>query len=128
VFFCPASADHAGFTALIWSVTMRLLVASLLMTVAGAPAYAQSQQQCEALARPVEAKMAPLQQRKENAKPTPQDCAQAKEVIKAYIQYQAQADKLNCPFAFVGGQKIGGAAERADLLADIKKDYSENCR
>jgi hypothetical protein len=105
---------------------MRLLVASLLL-IAGASAHAQSQQQCEALFKPIEARLEPLQQQT-NDKPTPQACAQAREVIKAYTQYQAQADKMNCPFAYAGSQKIGGAAERADMMADMKKAYSAKCR
>lgn len=35
---------------------------------------------------------------------------------------------MNCPFAYVGGQKLGGAAERADLIADIKAAHNEKCR
>jgi hypothetical protein len=107
---------------------MRLFIASLLIITAGSTstAYAATQQQCEVLAKPMEAKMAVLQ--KDDGKPTPQFCARTSEVIKLYVDYQAQADKLNCPFAYVSGQKIGGAAERADLIMDMKKAYSEKCR
>jgi hypothetical protein len=107
---------------------MRLFVASLLMITAGSlsTAYAATQHQCEALMKPMDDKMAVLQ--KEDAKPTPQSCARANEVIKLYADYKVQADKLNCPFAYVSGQQIGGAAERADLIADMKKAYSEKCR
>lgn len=94
---------------------------------AGSAAWAATQQQCEALMKPMEAKFAGMP-RMDEGKPTPQSCARANEVIKAYVEYQAQADKLNCPFAYVSGQKIGGAAERADLIADMKKAYSEKCR
>lgn len=105
---------------------MRLLIASLLTITVGSSAYAATQQQCEALSKPMDAKMAVLQ--KDDGKPTPQSCARASEVIKLYVDYQGQADKLNCPFAYVSGQKIGGAAERAQLVADLKGAYREQCR
>jgi hypothetical protein len=105
---------------------MRLLIASLLAITACSTAYAATQQQCEELAKPMEAKMAVLQ--KDDNKPTPQSCARASEIIKSYVSYQGQADKLNCPFAYVSGQKFGGAAERAELIADMKKAYSDKCR
>ena len=106
---------------------MRILVASLL-TVAASSAFAATQQQCEALMKPVEAKLAGMPKLEDDSKPSPQTCARGREVIKSYVDYTAQADKLNCPFAFVSGQKIGGAAERADLIADMKQAYSEKCR
>ncbi len=106
---------------------MRLFIASLLTITACSTAYAATQQQCEALAKPVEARMDALQ-RLDDGKPTPQNCARANEVIKMYVGYQAQADKLNCPFAYLSGQKIGGAAERADLVSDMKQAYGEKCR
>lgn len=110
---------------------MRSLIALFLAASTGV-AVAATQQQCEALAKPVEAKIDALQKldekRKENTKPSPQVCARGKEVLSMYIEYTAQADKLNCPFAFSSGQKIGGAAERADLIADLKKAYIEECR
>jgi len=106
---------------------MRLLIATLLTITAGSTAYAATQQQCEALAKPIEAKMDALQRIDED-KPTRQDCSRASEVIKLYGAYQAQADKLNCPFAYASGQKIGGAAERANLAGDMKQAYNEKCR
>jgi hypothetical protein len=90
-------------------------------------AHAATQQQCESLLKPIEAKTASLQNH-HSRKPTPQDCARGAELIKMYVTYQSEADKLNCPFAFVSGQKIGGAAERAELVAELKKSYSEECR
>ena len=106
---------------------MRLFLAALLTIAAASTAHAATQQQCEALFKPIEAKMDGIQRIDEN-KPTPQDCARANEVIKMYVSYQAQADKLNCPFAYVSGQKIGGKAERADLISEMKQGYSEKCR
>jgi hypothetical protein len=107
---------------------MRLVLAALLTMTCGLTAtHAATQQQCEALAKPVEAKIDSLPDIK-GGKPSPQDCARASEVIKLYTSYQAQADRMSCPFAYAGGQKIGGAAERADLLADIKQAYAEKCR
>lgn len=105
---------------------MRLLIAALLTTATFA-AHAATQQQCEALIKPIEAKMAGLQ-RTNDSKPTPESCARAKEVIGLYVDYKVKADKLDCPFAFVSGQKIGGAEERADLISDLKKAYAEKCR
>jgi hypothetical protein len=105
---------------------MRLLVASILMFVAGGAAHAESQQQCEALYKPVDAKLVAVAEAGE--KPTPQACAKAKDAIKAFSQYQAQADKMGCAFAYIPGQRIGGAAERADLLADMQKAYKEKCK
>lgn len=107
---------------------MRLVLTALLtMTAALQTAHAATQQQCETLAKPVEAKIATMQDMHEG-KPTAQDCARAAEVLKLYASYQSQADRLNCPFAYVSGQKIGGAQERADLMADMKKAVSEKCR
>lgn len=107
---------------------MRLALTAFFMIASAAhTAHAATQQQCEQLAKPVEAKIAGIQNMKEG-KPTAKDCASTAEIIKMYASYQAQADKLNCPFAYVGGQKLGGAEERADLLADIKQAYGEKCR
>lgn len=104
----------------------RLLLASSV-ALAATTAHAATQQQCEALMKPVEAKMEGIQ-KLDDGKASPQNCARAKEVIRLYVDYQGQADKLNCPFAYVSGQKIGGAAERADLIAELKKSYAEKCR
>lgn len=106
---------------------MRLALAALLTITGLQTAHAATQQQCEALLKPVETKVASLPKMREG-KPSPQDCARASDAIKLYVGYQVQADQLNCPFAYVGGQKIGGAPERAELIADIKKAYSEKCR
>lgn len=106
---------------------MRILIVSVLAML-GNLAFAATQQQCEALMKPVEAKMATMPQSVEDSKPSPQTCARSKDVIKTYVDYTAQADRLNCPFAFVSGQKVGGAAERAELIADMKKAFSEQCR
>jgi len=107
---------------------MRLFLAALLTMTGGlTAAHASTQQQCEALLKPVSAKIASLPDIK-NRKPTPQECAQSAEAIKMYVGYQAQADRMNCAFAYVGGQKIGGAEERAELLADIRKAHAEKCR
>ncbi|HEY0844753.1 MAG TPA: hypothetical protein VGE12_05270 [Noviherbaspirillum sp.] len=107
---------------------MRLLLTALFMMASGLHnVHAATQQQCETLAKPVEAKIASLPDMDE-IKPTKRDCTRAAEAIKMYAGYQAQADRLNCPFAYLNGQTIGGAAERADLLADMKQAYSEKCR
>jgi len=107
---------------------MRLFLAALFTMTAGLPmAHAATQQQCETLAKPIEAKIAGFQKMRDG-KPTAQDCARSSELIKLYIDYQAHADRLNCPFAYVGGQKLGGASERADLIADIKQAHNEKCR
>lgn len=107
---------------------MRLVLAALLTMTAGLQTvHAATQQQCESLSKPVEEKISGLQDMHEG-KPSAQDCARTAEVIKLYASYRVQADRMNCPFAYVGGQKIGGASERADLLADIKQAYSEKCR
>lgn len=107
---------------------MRLILTALLAMTAGlSSAHAATQQQCETLAKPVEAKIAALQDIPEG-KPNPRDCARTAEAIKMYATYQTQADRMNCPFAYASGQKIGGAAERAELLADMKKAHSEHCR
>lgn len=104
---------------------MRLILTVLLTCCVASTAYAASQKECEALMKPVNAKLEGVQRLD---KPTPKACAQSGEAIKAYVEYQAQADKLNCPFAYVSGQKIGGAAERADLINDMKAAYKEKCR
>ncbi|HYD97303.1 MAG TPA: hypothetical protein VEC01_18405 [Noviherbaspirillum sp.] len=107
---------------------MRLVLAALLtMTSALNTAHAATQQQCESLIKPLEAKIDSLPHMRGN-KPTSKDCASAAEMIKLYAGYQVQADRMNCPFAYVAGQAIGGAPERADLIAEIKKAYSEKCR
>lgn len=106
---------------------MCLILTLILALGAVSTAYAATQKECEALMKPVEAKLAGIQ-RLDKGKPTPQACAQSGEAIKSYVEYQAQADKLNCPFAYVSGQKIGGAAERADLINDMKAAYKEKCR
>ncbi|WP_205609942.1 hypothetical protein [Noviherbaspirillum galbum] len=106
---------------------MRILIVTFLAMTA-ASTFAASQQQCEALMKPVEAKLSGMPKLDDDSKPSPQTCARGRDVIKNYVDYAAQADKLNCPFAFVSGQQIGGAAERADLIADMKKAYSEKCR
>ncbi|RJF92660.1 hypothetical protein [Noviherbaspirillum saxi] len=103
------------------------LFALFAMTTGINTANAASQQQCEALLKPIEAKMDRMQSM-DTGKPTPQACARGAEMIKMYVSYKAEADKLNCPFAFVSGQKVGGAPERAELIADMKKAYSEQCR
>lgn len=107
---------------------MRLTMSALFMiALATQTAHAATQQQCESLAKPVEAKIAGIQDMHEG-KPSAKDCARTAEVIKMYAGYQAQADKLDCPFAYVSGQKLGGAPERAELLADMKQAYGEKCR
>ncbi|HYD60271.1 MAG TPA: hypothetical protein VEC35_07945 [Noviherbaspirillum sp.] len=107
---------------------MRLILAALFTMTAGlSVAHAAAQQQCETLAKPVETKIASLPDMKEG-KPSAQDCARASEVIKLYTSYKSQADGMNCPFAYVGGQKIGGATERAELLDDMKQAHREKCR
>lgn len=106
---------------------MRSLIA-IPLAVSCATAFASTQPKCEALMKPVEAKMAVMQKLDDDTNPSPQTCARGKEVINMYVEYTAQADKLNCPFAFVSGQKIGGASERADLIADMRKAYKEKCR
>lgn len=107
---------------------MRLVLAALLTITGGlTAAHAATQQQCEALAKPVETKIASLPDMEEG-KPSAQDCARASEVIKLYTSYKAQADGMSCPFAYAGGQKIGGATERAELLNDIKQAHREKCR
>jgi len=108
---------------------MRLILAAVLALTVGTTAHAQNQQQCEALAKPIEAKIAPFQNDDpEDEKATPQRCAQTKELIKLYEEYKVKADKLNCPFAYVEGKKLGGADMRVELLADIKQAYKEKCR
>ena len=107
---------------------MRFMLTALLAVTVGTAAHAQNQQQCEALAKPVEAKIASLQNDDpEDERATPQRCAQAKEVIKLYEAYKVKADKLNCPFAYVEGKKLGGPQMRAELVADIKQAYKEKC-
>lgn len=107
---------------------MRLVLAALLTVTSGLhAAHAATQQQCEALLKPVEEKVAGFEKMRGD-KPTPQDCARSSDLIKLYTTYQKQADGMNCPFAYVAGQKIGGAAERADMLADIKQAHNEKCR
>lgn len=107
---------------------MRLAITALFMfTLTAQCAHAATQQQCETLAKPVEAKISGIQDMHEG-KPSAKDCARTAEAIKMYADYQTQADKLNCPFAYMGGQKIGGAPERAELLADMKQAYGEKCR
>jgi len=99
----------------------------LTITAGLHPAHAATQQQCEALLKPVEAKVATLPKIRDR-KPTPQECARSAEAIKLYTSYQAQADSMNCPFAYVAGQTFGGAPERAELIADLKKSHNETCR
>ncbi|WP_148415736.1 hypothetical protein [Noviherbaspirillum massiliense] len=106
---------------------MRLLIATLLTIMAVSTAHAATQQQCEALSKPVETKMTALSQIDERT-PTPYTCSRVNDLIKMYVDYQAQADKLNCPFAYESGQRVGGAAERASLVNDMKKAYAEKCR
>ncbi|HJV76284.1 MAG TPA: hypothetical protein VJ654_18835, partial [Noviherbaspirillum sp.] len=106
---------------------MRTFIAVLLFTFTTC-SLAATQQQCEALMKPVEPKLASMQKLEDDAKPTPQTCALGKEVIQLYVNYTAQADKLNCPFAYIPGQQIGGKAERANLIADMKQAYNEKCR
>jgi hypothetical protein len=106
---------------------MRILIITFLAMTATST-FAASQQQCDALMKPVEAKMNSMPKLDDESKPSPQTCARGRDVIKTYVEYAAQADKLNCPFAFVSGQQIGGVAERADLIADMKKAYSEKCK
>lgn len=107
---------------------MRLFLAALLsMTAALHTAHAATQQQCESLLKPVQMKVASLPNMKEG-KPSSKDCERAAEAIKLYVSYQAEADRMNCPFAYVEGQTIGGAPERAEVIAGIKKAYSEKCR
>lgn len=106
---------------------MRTFLTALLLTFATC-SFAATQQQCEALMKPVDPKLAKMQKLEDDSKPTPQTCALAKEVIQLYVNYTAQADKLNCPFAYASGQQIGGKAERADLIADMKQAYNEKCR
>jgi hypothetical protein len=106
---------------------MRLLFASLVMLAAATAAHAEPQQQCEALAKPINAKIEAVSEAGDN--PTPQACAKLKDAISAYTPYKAQADKMGCPFAYAGpGQKIGGAAQRAELLADMQKVHREKCK
>ncbi|GIZ53357.1 hypothetical protein [Noviherbaspirillum aridicola] len=107
---------------------MRILPAVLLTLASTSLAHAATQQQCEALMKPVEAKMEGMQKLKDGDKPSPATCARGKEVIRLYADYAAQADKLNCPFAYVSGQKFGGKAERAELIADLQEAYKEKCR
>lgn len=107
---------------------MRLFLAALLtMTAVLHTAHAATQQQCESLFKPIETKIANLQDMKEG-KPSAKDCQRAAEVIKLYVNYQAEADRMNCPFAYAGEQKIGGAPERAELISDMKQAYNEKCR
>lgn len=107
---------------------MRLFLAALLaVTTNLSTAHAGTQQQCETLAKPVEAKMESAPDLEES-KPTPQNCARAAALIELYTSYQSQADGMNCPFAYVEGQEIGGAEERAELLAGIKQAYTEKCQ
>lgn len=108
---------------------MRLVLAALFtLTSALHTAQAATQQQCEALLKPIEMKVATLPNMREG-KPSVQDCARASEVLKLYVNYQTQADRLNCPFAYLGGgQTMGGAPERAELIASLKKVHSEKCR
>lgn len=106
---------------------MRTLIAALLAVSAGSTAFAATQQQCEALLKPIEARMEGMQ-RLDEGKATPQNCGRARDMISLYSDYRTQADKLGCPFAYVSGQKIGGAAERADLIAEMKQAYAEKCR
>lgn len=106
---------------------MRKVIAVLLLTFTTF-SFAATQQQCEALLKPVEPKLDGMQKLDDESKPTPQTCARAKEVIQLYVNYAVQADKLNCPFAYVSGQQIGGKAERTDLIADMKQAYNEKCR
>jgi len=105
---------------------MRLFIAALL-TISTISSFAATQQQCEALMKPVEAQMSAMPKLDKDSKPTPQHCARGKEVIQLYANYVAQADKLNCPFAYVSGHQIGGKAERADLITDMKQAYNEKC-
>lgn len=108
---------------------MRFPTAALLTLSIAAPlAQAATQQQCEALMKPVQAKMDTMQKLDDDEKPSPQTCARGKEVISLYADYAAQADKLNCPFAYVSGKQLGGKAERAELIADLRQAYKEKCR
>jgi hypothetical protein len=102
---------------------MRLLLASLLIFTATA-ASAASQQECEALVKPIEAKFTELQKEE---KPTPQACARFKDAVKMLEKYIADADKKKCPMAYVDGQGAGGAEERAMALSEIKKAVKNQC-
>ncbi len=106
---------------------MRFVLASLFMFAAATAANAANQQQCEALIKPVEAKFDQLQKFKDE-KPTPQACARARDSLKVYGDYIAKADKMGCPMAYINGQGFGGKEERAELMADLKKAYAEQCR
>lgn len=106
---------------------MRFALASLFLFATATAASAATQQQCEALLKPVEAKFQQLEKFK-NEKPTPQACAQARDSLKVYGDYVAKADKMGCPMAYINGQQIGGKEERAELMADLKKAYAEQCR
>ncbi|TFW34919.1 hypothetical protein [Massilia horti] len=108
---------------------MRLFIAALLTLTAGSTAFAGvTQQQCESLSKPVYEKFPAVQTRDDEVTLSPQKCALVKDLIKVYEDYVAKADKMSCPFAYNEGKKVGGAAERADMLAGLRKVYKENCR
>jgi len=107
---------------------MRFILASLLMIATASAANAASQQQCEALMKPMEAKVATLPKLKDEEKPSPQTCARGREVIKMYDDYVAKADKMNCPFMYISGKPHGGKEERAQMMSAIKEKFDEKCR
>lgn len=105
----------------------------LLGDMAGAMA---SQQQCEALQNQVSEELARFEREDDSdeddsdddtRKLTAQECRDFREAIRIYETYKGKADRLNCAFAYVGGQKIGGAPERAELLAELKKELKASC-
>lgn len=106
---------------------MRFAFASLFLFASATAASAATQQQCEALIKPVETRFQELEKFKDE-KPTPQACARARDSIKVYADYVVKADKMGCPVAYVSGQAVGGKEERAELMAELKKAYAEQCR
>jgi hypothetical protein len=103
---------------------MRLLVTSLFAMTAAASANAATQQQCEALIKPIDAKFTELQKEE---KPTPQACARWKDGLKMLEKYVAEADKQKCPLAYVSGKPAGGAEERAVMVSELKQALKEQC-
>lgn len=113
-----------------WRMGIVLLAALLLLS--GVESAIASQQQCEALQKQFSANTAKFDrsdkpEKSESEKLTAQECRDFREYIKIYGTYQSQADSLNCAFAYHEGKRIGGAHERAELMADLRKELKKSC-
>jgi hypothetical protein len=110
---------------------MLLLGLGVVLLLGNMASAMASQQQCESLQEQVSEKLARFEREDDSdddtRKLTAQECRDFREAIKIYETYTGQADHLNCAFAYFQGQKIGGAPERAELLADLKKELKASC-